>query len=87
MQNSVCIPFLSASKSGLWGRGSDPPADFAQQNLSPSGDNIVISLRKIRKTVFFGGRVNAPPLQGFTEMMFYHNMRNGMQIELHPVFV
>ena len=32
------------------------PADFAKQNLSPQGENPVMSLRKIRKTLFFGGR-------------------------------
>ena len=37
------------------------PADFAKQNLSPQGENTIISLRKIRKTAFFGGRPMVAP--------------------------
>ena len=34
----------------------DRPQILPKQNLSPQGENLVISLREIRKTLFFGGR-------------------------------
>ena len=39
------------------------PQILPMQNLSPQGENWFIPLREIRKTAFFGGRVDAPPLQ------------------------
>ena len=39
------------------------PQILPVQNLSPQGENRFIPLREIRKTAFFGGRVDAPPLQ------------------------
>ena len=39
------------------------PQILPVQNLSPQGENWFIPLREIRKTAFFGGRVDAPPLQ------------------------
>ena len=39
------------------------PKILPVQNLSPQGENRFIPLREIRKTAFFGGRVDAPPLQ------------------------
>ena len=44
-------------------RRGDPwsPAYFAEQNMSPQGEKKVISLREIRKTLFFGGRPRVAP--------------------------
>ena len=39
----------------------DRPQILPKQNLSPQGEKLIISLREIRKTAFFGGRfVNRP---------------------------
>ena len=39
----------------------DRPQILLKQNLSPQGENCVIFLRKIRKTLFFGGRSMIAP--------------------------
>jgi hypothetical protein len=40
---------------------NDRPRILPKQNPSPQGENKVISLRKIRKTAFFGGRSMIAP--------------------------
>ena len=39
----------------------DRPQILLKQNLSPQGENRVMFLRKIRKTLFFGGRSMIAP--------------------------
>ena len=47
------------------------PRILTKQNPSPQGETLAISLWETRKTLFFGGRVTAPPLQSFCKGMSY----------------
>jgi hypothetical protein len=49
------------SKKVVVGAIIDRPQILPKQNLSPQGENMLIFLRKIRKTAFFGGRSSIAP--------------------------
>ena len=49
------------------------PVDFVTQNPSPQGERQIIFLRKIRKTLFFGGRPRVAPTFPFEEDRFQQN--------------
>ena len=48
----------------------DRPQILPKQNLSPQGENFVISSREIRKTTFFGGRSLIAPTCLTTKGLF-----------------
>ena len=52
---------LSLSKNLSVGATLDRPRISQSKILSPQGENMVISLREIRKTPFFGGRSRIAP--------------------------
>ena len=54
--DGVAVPGRSLSEKCSVGAIIDRPQILLKQNLSPQGENLVISLREIRKTTFFGGR-------------------------------
>ena len=49
------------------------PVEFVSQNPSPQGERQIIFLRKIRKTLFFGGRPRVAPTFPFEEDRFQQN--------------
>ena len=54
---------LSVPKKVVVGAINDRPQILPKQNLTPQGENMLISLRKIRKTAFFGGRSMIAPTE------------------------
>ena len=54
---------FSLSKKVIVGAIIDRPQILPKQNLLPQGENMLIFLRKIRKTAFFGGRSMIAPTE------------------------
>ena len=55
------------------------PQILLRKICSPSGENSLISLRIIRKTMFFGGRVMTRPYRGYPAWG-----RQSAQPDIHP---
>jgi hypothetical protein len=63
------VPLLLVKKVPV-GAIIDRPWILPKQNPSPQGENKVISLRKIRKTAFFGGRSVIAPTFSWESTFF-----------------
>ena len=53
----------------------DRPQILPKQNLSPQGENMVIFLRKIRKTTFFRRAINDRPYKINRKMKFFDSLK------------